>query len=248
MESIITTNEQALEPSEYFKILKGQLAPATEEKLAAQLGFVAEQLIAAKRAGQDEFLKRLSFTYRTIEKEQLCLANGIDQFVYRDDIKRFIDIVEPKNSIKIIELSRYARAIPVEVLTKIQETKALGLFDDYCVVYTDFTNEAVERTEEEKAFIAKNRDPILFGYFKHEAAALKHDRFYFIADWIDEYCELTFTQMLAELGQEPKKIAVDGAYLTEIISSTYKDMEERDNSVRRNTPKPKRTLWQRIWG
>ena len=42
-------------------------------------------------------------------------------------------------------------------------------------------------------FIRKVKDPILFGKLRNS------NRFYFIADWEDEFCTLTFDELLDEL-------------------------------------------------
>jgi hypothetical protein len=41
----------------------------------------------------------------------------------------------------------------------------------------------------------KMKDPILFGYIKET------DRLYFIADWEDEYCDLTFDEIVDVIGE-----------------------------------------------
>jgi len=173
----IEINDKSIEPKEYFTVLKGRINKSSKDKLRKQLDVLGEQIIMAKKIGQENFLNKLSFCYKTILKEQELLARGVEDFVYKDDIKSFIDKVEPKNSIKIIELSRYQRAIPIDNLKIIEETKKWNLFDDYCVVFTDFTDNNYQ-TEEERKLVERNRDPIVFGYFKEKQSGAHLDR-----DW-----------------------------------------------------------------
>ncbi len=238
----ININQEAIEPKDYFKILKGNIKKSIKDKLEAQLEALGSQIIHAREVGQKNFLERLSFCYEVIIKEQTLLAQGIDRFVYKEDIKSFLDIVEPKNSIKIIELSRYPRAIPIENLKAIQEAKAMGVFDDFCVVFTDLTGQDYQ-TPKEKEFVAKNRDPIVFGFFKDKPTATQHERFYLITDWEDEYCDLTFTKMIermADVGIDKPEhhIGVDHKYLAEIVAEVRaeKKIEEK-----------KKTFWERVW-
>lgn len=238
----ITINKEAIEPKDYFKILKDNVKKSVKDKLEAQLEALGSQIIHARDVGQKNFLERLSFVYDVITKEQILLAQGIDRFVYKEDIKSFLGIIEPKNSIKIIELSRYPRAIPIENLKVIQEAKEMNIFDDFCVVFTDLTGQDYQ-TPEEKQFVAKNRDPIVFGFFKDKPTATQHERFYLITDWEDEYCDLTFTKMIermAEAGLEKPEhhIGVDHKYLAEIVKEvrTEKKPEEK-----------KKTFWERVW-
>ena len=72
---------------------------------------------------------------------------GITTFIYKDDIDYYIDTVSNtrnrKNPIKIIELERYEREIPDEIVDVIDKTKEL--FDQMYIVYTDYTGKE-ERT------------------------------------------------------------------------------------------------------
>jgi hypothetical protein len=262
MTDIITANDieveintSAVEPAQYFKILKGKTQDATSERLSDQLKTVSAQIIAANRVGQKSFLEKLAFTHSVIVKEQMLLANGISKFVYKDDIKQFLDKVQPVNSIKIIELERYPRAIPLDVLNKLDAVKQLGIFDEFCVVFTDLTDSTYE-TADEKEFVKRNRDPIVFGFFKEEKTSLKHDRFYFVVDWEDEHCDLTFTKMIekmAELDMKnvEKEIGVDPAYLQEIVDNTLASMGKRHMSSLQQSEgsveKPK-SWFKRIFG
>lgn len=230
-----TVNPEAIEPKDYFKVLKGKLKKSLKEKLEKQLTVIAEQILEAKEINQKHFLHRLSFTYEVLMKEQLLLASGIDTFVYKDDVKVLLEKVTPKNSVRIIELDRYPRAIPSVELKKIKAAKDLGLFDDFCVVFTDFTG-GDYTTEEEKKVVARNRDPVVFGFFKHEQTGFRHDRFYLVADWQDEFCELDFTSMvekMAEVGiRNPvKKITTDDAYLREIVREAKEEMSKKKEHV-----------------
>ncbi len=238
----IEINKEAIEPKDYFKILKGNIKKSVKDKLESQLEALGSQIIHAKEAGQKNFLERLSFCYEVIIKEQKLLAHGTDRFVYKEDIKSFLDVVEPKNSIKIIELGRYPRAIPIENLKTIQEAKKLEIFDDFCVVFTDLTGQDYQ-TPEEKKFVAKNRDPIVFGYFKDNPSAIQHERFYFITDWEDEYCDLTFTKMIERMADAGIKkpehiIGVDHKYLTKLVAEVRQPKKPEEK---------KKSFWEKIW-
>lgn len=220
--------EQAFEPKDYFEELKTKLQTADKEQLVSQLDSINEFMVRAKNVGQKNFLHKLVYARETIVKEQQLLINGINRYVVKDDIEKFIDKVEPKNSVKIIELERFPRAIPVHCMEDIQKAKDLGIFSDFCVVFTDLTNNKYE-TKTEKNFVARNRDPIVFGYFMHEKSRLKHERFYFITDWEDEFCDLTFTKMIDKMAKmgitnAEKKIAFDETYLTQISEEALSEM------------------------
>ena len=234
----LEVNTSAVEPNEYFKILKSKIQNASQEKLKSQLDVIGEQLIYARNIGQQKFLEQLSFTWDTILKEQILLSYGISEYVYKDDIKYFLDNVTPKNSIKIIELERYPRAIPLDVLKEIDEVKNKNIFDHYCVVFTDFTDNTYQ-SDEDKETISRNKDPIVFGYFKQNETGIKHDRFYYIADWVDEHCDLTFTKMIEKMSElhmatPSKTISTDSSYLQEIVNNTLSEIKIKHNIKNRN--------------
>ncbi len=140
-------------------------------------------------------------------------------------------LLDKTKHIKIIELERYPRVIPLAQMDAIQKAKDLGIFDEFCVVFSDYTGEDY-KTPEEKAAVARNRDPVVFGYFRHKVTAIKHDRFYFITDWEDEYCDLTFGKMIEKMSaagikKPAHEIGTDAAYVQELVTMTLEDMSKR---------------------
>ena len=154
------------------------------------------QVFANKYAetGQTEALKKLIFVLQTVTKERELLKLGFNQFIYKDAIDAYIDQVSVK-PIKITELCNYVRDVPQEIVDKVKLTKEI--FDEFFVVYTDYTSKEDRRVEASK----RERDPILFGVFLDRNAHVCNERFYYIGDWIDEYCDLTFDRMLTDLGK-----------------------------------------------
>lgn len=235
---------EEFEPTEYFEQLKTMLSEVQMSELESQVEALTEQIVSAKALGQKNMLHKLSFVYQTILREKVLLVNDIKNYVYKEDIVKYIESVKPKNSVKIIELERFPRVIPEENAAKILQYK--DFFDEVCIVFTDFTDETYE-TEADKAVVQRNRDPIAFGYFKNTAANLRHDRFYFITDWEDEYCDLTLTKLVEELGKigvkKPlKEIKEDNsAQVNEIITEALKEAEQLasvSNRVSSNIAKP----------
>ncbi|WP_020476192.1 hypothetical protein [Zavarzinella formosa] len=224
----VTINPEAVEPHEYFAVLKESVKGVDADMLQEQLAIIAEHLVRAKKVGQQSLLNQLAFTHDVIVREMKLLGAGISQFVYQDDVKHLLDKTK---HIKIIELDRYPRVIPLDQMADIEKAKDIGLFDEFCVVFSDYTGEEY-KTEEEKQTVARNRDPVVFGYFRHKNTGIKHDRFYFITDWEDEYCDLTFGKMIdrmAEVGisKPSHNIAPDAAYVQELVTMTLEDMANR---------------------
>ena len=114
---------------------------------------------------------------------------GITTYIYKDVIEDYIENVADK-TVKIVELSRYMREIPDELVDVVEKTR--DIFNQFYVVFTDYTGKEERRVEQER----RDKDPILFGVFKNNGNV--SDRFYFLGDWIDEYCDLTLDKMVEQ--------------------------------------------------
>lgn len=181
--------KKEITPSQYFDYLKGAKNTITTEALKKSYGVFIALAEKYNRLGQTESLKKLSFLVDTLIKEEKLIEMGITTYIYKDVVEEYITNVAGK-AVKIIELSRYMREIPDELVETVEKTK--DLFDEFYVVYTDYTGKEERKVEKER----RDKDPILFGVFKNSVNI--SDRFYFIGDWVDEYCDLTLDKMVDE--------------------------------------------------
>ena len=179
--------ENSITPSQYFDYIKGAKNTITTDELKNSYGYFIQLAEKYNKLGQVESMKRLSFLVDTLLKEEKIIEMGITTYVYKDVIEDYIVNVADK-TVKIIELSRYMREIPDEFVEIIEKTKEY--FDDFFVVFTDYTGKETRKVEKER----RDKDPILFGVFKNRSNVA--DRFYFIGDWVDEYCDLTLDKMI----------------------------------------------------
>ena len=215
-------------PSQYFDFLKGAKNTITTEALKNSYEAFVKLGEKYQRLGQVESLKKLCFLADTLVKEEKLIEMGVTTYIYKDTIEDYIENVADK-TVKIIELSRYMREIPDELIDTIEKTKPL--FDEFYVVFTDYTGKEERKVEKER----RDKDPILFGVFKNQTNVA--DRFYFLGDWVDEYCDLTLDKMVE---QYKEKKGNSPAITTEIpktseeliqILKTYKNSgKEEDNS------------------
>lgn len=191
-----TPTGDPIEPREYFEQIKGKLSTVQAEELDKALLYYAEQIKLAEGNGQESLLSSLRFGANTILKEIELLSIGIDTYILRDDLDKTVQLIEPKGSVKVIELERFPRIIPPEPSAEIARVRELGIFDKFCVVFTDFTGKDYA-TPEEKKIIERNKDPIVFGYFQNNEVSYidLSTRFYFITDWEDEFCDLTLDKL-----------------------------------------------------
>lgn len=196
--------EKEITPSQYFDYLKGAKNTITTEALKNSYGVFISLAEKYKKLGQSESMKKLCFLADVLIKEEKLIEMGITTYVYRDVIEDYIEHVADK-TVKIIELSRYMREIPDELVDTIEKSREI--FDELYVVFTDYTGKEERKVEKER----RDKDPILFGVFKSSSNVA--DRFYFLGDWVDEYCDLTLDKMVEEY---KNKKGVSPALTTEI--------------------------------
>ena len=187
-------------PSEYFKYIKNMSEGIKSENLKALYNATASALKTCVITGQKDLARSLMTKLELLTRERNAVDNGFDQVINRTDLEAWVidiasqakDNKEP-NPIHIIELKRYQRMIPDEVIDKVE--KARDYFDMLYVAYTDYTGETVRKVEKEK----RDKDPILFGAFlvpSDNGNMIPSEHLFFIADWVDEYCDLTMDQLI----------------------------------------------------
>ena len=172
-------------PSQYFEFIKDSKHTITTETLKNSYEPFIKLAEKYNKLGQVELMKKLCFLADVLLKEE-----------------------------KLIELSRYMREIPDELIETVEKSKEL--FDQLYVVFTDYTGKEERKVEKER----RDKDPILFGVFKNGFTV--SDRFYFLGDWVDEYCDLTLDKMIE---QYKDKKGVSPALTTKIPESTEELVE-----------------------
>lgn len=216
--SISDLHDEKLSPSEYFDAIKGLKNNITDEALVKVYENCLEILNKYKATGQWKGAKKLIFHLETIEKEREIVKLGINTFVYKDDIEAYISNVA-SDVVKIIDLESYEREIPDEIVSVIEKVR--DKFDQLYVVFTDYTGEHERKVAKER----REKDPILFGAFKDKSNSVIIDRFYYLGDWVDEYCDLTLDKMVNECEKVGKR------NITHSIS-TPEDIEEFKKQLR----------------
>ena len=213
---------EELSPQEYFDTIKDKKNHITDDELIGIYDNCLELLNKYKITGQIKGMKKLLFHLNCIEKERDIVHIGIDTFVYRDDIEEYIDSVA-KNTVKIIEIENYEREIPDEIVTIVSKVK--DKFDKLYVLFTDYTG----KIERQVAREHRSRDPILFGTFQNEQTRTVIDRFYYLGDWEDEYCDLTLDKMVNEIKTAKKKDIVYTIKTPEDINELKEQLSEIEN-------------------
>jgi hypothetical protein len=187
---------RGISPKLYFKYVKskfGLLGGMRFEKRINKLWKLAEK---AESTGQialsEEFLKKVMKETRETE----MYGFGYKVFVEKDYLEKFMYKVKGRG-ISFTKLKNYTRNIPDDVQKKIKEATGRKLFDEFVIVHYDESGTAVKKTEEEE-----RKDPIVFGRINES------DRYYFIADWEDEFCDLTLDDIVDKLSLDDEDITL----------------------------------------
>lgn len=199
------TEDGDIDPQNYFDYIKSKKEVCTDQFLKNAYEVTMHQLRKAMATGQNLVVRRLHYTLSIIEREEKLLKLGIDTFVLREDIEYYIEKIQNKR-VKVVELEYFPREIPDEITERIALLKEKDIFDNYYVVFTDYTGKIADETKQNQKAESIRKDPIIFGVFEKKIDGIYDicDRFYYIGDWEDEYCDLTLTKMVQEMTKAGK--------------------------------------------
>ena len=114
------------------------------------------------------------------------INNNLEYIIEKADAPEEF-IKECEKGICLDYIKNFSRPIPTEVVNKIEEVNKLEIFDNYVVLYYDPDGKIYKETAKEEA---KRKDPIIFGVIAGS------EKLYYVADWVDEYCDLTLEKFL----------------------------------------------------
>lgn len=213
-------------PKLYFSYVKSKLTKTQTKKLKARLQKLQALVKNADLVGQKALYETLSKMLVVAVRESEAAACGYDVFINYKDVTKFMGMVTEddtshKNPVFFKKLEEFPRALPAKIQKTVKAVQSKGLFDELWVLYLDYSGEEIKSTKEK----IREKDPILFGKFSYD-----DQRLYFVADWVDEYCDLTLSKFVDEMKQN------DGEYETstvEEITPEYLDrireeIKERD--------------------
>lgn len=243
-------------PALYIKYVKSKLSKVEQKNLNQRLIKLQNLTMATKNLGQRAAYEELSKIYYSVVKESEAVSCGYDLYVTKDDIEKFKGMVANK-PIQLSLLEHFPRPIPKLPASILEEVKAKGLFDEFWVLYIDYTGEKL-KTNKEKI---REKDPILFGKIFG-----KENQFYYITDWVDDFCDLTLSSFVDTMKTKEKDYAprvvrdLDLDFMNETIvevkarvdrlngtngSNFRQNMAQEDAALKKLTVKKK--PWWKIW-
>lgn len=216
-DEVVDENEQTMDALKFFTLIKA----SSKESAAVYRDRVSKYLTALHNAtniGQTALQEELIRGLITNRYESVLYAEGCYYAVTEDMVAKFASQCE--KGLKLSYLKNFSRPIPQDVIDKVAKMNELEVFDNYVVLYYDPDGTVYKETAYEEA---KRRDPIIFGVI----AGSK--KLYYVADWIDEYCDLTLDAFVDALGIEKDDLHFDA----EEIKMAKLEKEEKPKNKKR---------------
>ena len=185
-----------ISPQLYFNYIKKKFGFLERPNLDRRLKKIEAAFDEAVESKQNVLAEKILNNLVIEMRESAMFAKGITHYIERDTLNKHKRDIKGGH-ISDTLLKDYTRVIPSGVKQKIKKVE--GIFDSFVIYH--YYEKAVEEkldkkqkmTTEEKG---KMRDPVVFGIIKET------NKLYFIADWEDDFCDLTFDDIVDVIGEE----------------------------------------------
>jgi len=242
----------------YFRYVKSKMNKMQKKEMKERVRRLQCFIKDAEDLDQRALVETLQEKLVGIVDKMELLSTGIKYYVDRKTIDKHKRNIYDwhEDIIGLCKLEDFPRAIPRKIKTQIAERKKQGVFKEYWILYTKGPDEDDVKTNEEKI---REKDPILFGVFNDP------DTFYYIADWEDEYCNLTLDKFIDDVKFDDNSYEIDeiedfndsaickirqevkdrAQRLADTNIETWRDTlaEEQESKLEEITKKP----WWKIW-
>lgn len=165
---------------------------------------IEKMIKAAEDNGQTALAESLKAKQRVLAYEEALIVLGHPRFVSEETLVSLAK--KSEKAFRLDWIKNFIRIVPLDVAEKKQALDKALIFDNYVVLHYDPDGKGNKLTQAE---IAAKKDPILFGVIKGSR------KLYFVGDWVDSLCNLTFEELVKELEK------------TEIKDSTNLDVDKK---------------------
>lgn len=173
----------------------------------------------ADKGGQKALVDNLKKRLESAKTEAQLVVLKLNKYLQEEQVVDFYNQADKDQNLKLTWIRNFVKPIPTNILDVKKNLDEQFVFDNYVILHYDPNNDATDLTEAQKEEQKRReKDPILFGVIKDSR------RLYYVADWIDDYCDLTLDTVIETLGEEVSEINNNNV-------KTYLDLGER-NEVR----------------
>jgi hypothetical protein len=221
---IAESDSELIDALQFFKLVK----LSSKDSVSTYRDRVADYLKAVYNAasvGQVALLEDLIRGMVTNKYEAVLYSEGYYNVLTEEQIVKFVKKCE--KGIKLDYIKNFTRPLPFDVVEKVNKLNDLEIFDNYVVLYYDPDGHIYKETAAEQA---KRRDPILFGVIAGS------NKLYYVADWEDEYCDLSLEKFIDTIGVTIEQIHMDYGPNAEA---------KKAETEAENKPKPKKKKYYR---
>lgn len=167
---------------QFFSMIKGSSADL--KIYTDRVNDYMNALKYAKQLNQDALVSELQSKVDKAKYESLLLAAGFKTVISEDQVVKFYK--ECPKGLALTWIRNYTRIIPSAVAEIKNKADTVRVFDNYVILHYD---------PDKKAY-KEEKDPILFGVIAESR------KLYYIADWVDEYCDLTLDAFIDKFGKD----------------------------------------------
>lgn len=190
--------EEVLTPAQYFEKIKSLSETLDTGNFKTVVEIAKAKMNQFKMFGQTEAAKTLDNYITMYQKEIAIIEAGFNTYILKKDVEKYISKISQK-AVYICELADYPREIPEDVANKIMPymtENGCSIFDHIYIIFTDYTGEEAKQIDKK----TREKDPIMFGAVEKvrrwSGDIELSPRLYFIGDWTDEQCDLTFDKII----------------------------------------------------
>ena len=190
-------DNEIIDALEFFSLVK----LSSKDSVSTYRDRVSDYLTAIHNAvtvGQTALVEDLLKGLITNKYESVLYAEGLYYVINEEQMVSFVKKCE--KGIKLDYVKNFTRPMPQDVVNKIAKINQLEVFDNYVVLYYDPDGKVYKETAKEEA---KRKDPIIFGVIAGS------EKLYYIADWVDEYCDLSLEKFIDAIGVKKEELIID---------------------------------------
>lgn len=183
-------NKPEMDATAFFTNVKFESKEAAET-YRDRVSLYLKAIHNAKIAGQTALIEKLLGEMIANKYEAMLHTKGYFYAIPEDKVVEFAKKTE--RGVQLTYVKNFTRPIPEDIIEKLGEVTSYEVFDNYVVMHYDPEGKHKEETRKEEA---KRKDPILFGLIAGSR------KLYYIADWVDEHCDLTLEKFVDTLGAD----------------------------------------------
>lgn len=215
--SVESKNSGKINARLYFKWIKGKFGVLEEMRLKRRIKKLEAAFNKAIDNGQISLGEKLMAELTRETREAVMYAKGIRHFIEREDLHKHKRNIRGGH-ISDTVFEKYTRIVPDKIIEK--KKKFEPIFDGFIIYH--YYNENEEKIREKNQKMSSDekaamRDPVLFGIIRES------DRLYYIDEWDDEFCDLSFDEIVDVIAKEEKmedeefELGSDKPYLGEEV-------------------------------